>query len=194
MSVVIRLVLMSKNPGFYRRCRFMASPLRFPILRQLRQQRNLAKKFACRDSRTTDQFVARLGVSHDMAARGKLCSSRYSEVSTDTRLSGRYDEFLKVSAASDTHLGDNDTPLLQVDVVPDLHQIINLAAIAYDRVGTRSPVDTRIGANFHIVADNDPAELRDIKMAFRRHVESKSPLADPHAGVEQTMGAYIAMT
>jgi hypothetical protein len=36
--------------------------------------------------------------------------------------------------------------------------------------------------------------LRHIQVAFRGHIEAKSPLADPHTGVEQTTGAYFAVT
>ncbi len=78
--------------------------------------------------------------------------------------------------------------------MPDLHQIINLAAVADDGIRPRPPVDARIGANFDIVTDDHAPQLRHIEMAFRRHVETESPLTDAYARMEQAVVADGAMT
>ena len=50
------------------------------------------------------------------------------------------------------------------DVVRDLHQIVDLGAFADDGITGRAAVDRGIGADFHVVLDDDPpasAEFSD---------------------------------
>src|SRR5262245_40521505 len=69
-------------------------------------------------------------------------------------------------------------------VVPDLHEIIDLAAGADHRVLERAAVDAAVGADLHVVADDHPADLRHLEMALRAHGEAEPVLPDPDAGVQ----------
>jgi hypothetical protein len=52
--------------------------------------------------------------------------------------------------------------LSDIAVMPDVYQIVELAAIADASHAQRRPVDTGIGANFHIVADLYRPHLRKL--------------------------------
>ena len=51
------------------------------------------------------------------------------------------------------------------DVVPDLHEIINFRALADHRILKSAAVDGCIGANFDVVLDDDPPDLRHLQVA-----------------------------
>ena len=66
----------------------------------------------------------------------------------------------------------------------DLHKIINHAAIADDGVVAAAPVDGAVGADFHIVADDHPADLGYAQVAVRARGKSKAILADTGARID----------
>ena len=70
------------------------------------------------------------------------------------------------------------------DVVPDLDQIINFRAFADDRVLKGAPVDGRIGADFDVVLDDHPADLRHLQVPAGAHGEAEAVLADAHARMD----------
>ena len=71
-------------------------------------------------------------------------------------------------------------------VVPDLHKIINFRALADQWCPARRPaVNSRIGADFHVVLNDDPADLRDFEVAGLAHGKAEPVLADGHAGVDR---------
>ena len=46
------------------------------------------------------------------------------------------------------------------DVMGDLHEIVDLGALADDRIGHGAAIDGGVGADLDIVLDDDPADLR----------------------------------
>ena len=68
-----------------------------------------------------------------------------------------------------------------IDVVPDLHEIINFRAFADHRILERAAVDAAVGADLHVVLDDHPADLRHLEVAPGAHGEAEAVLADPHA-------------
>src|ERR1700730_396414 len=95
--------------------------------------------------------------------------------------------------ARDTDLRHEDDVLPHVAVMPDLHQIVDLAAAPDARFAERRPVDGGIGPDLHIVLDPQPAHLGNL--AVGRPVEGVAeavraqygtgmddhPIADDHA-------------
>ena len=100
-------------------------------------------------------------------------------------LTAQGNEVVEARASRDTRLSDNDAATTNLHVVPDLYQIINLAARADHGIGSGTAVDRRIGADLDIVADDDTAELRNLEMAFASHGVAEAILADPRAGVDR---------
>lgn len=73
--------------------------------------------------------------------------------------------------------------LTYLDVVPDLHEIINLRAGTDRRIRAGASINRRVGANLDAVAEDYPAELGHVQKAFWIQRESKTPIADPYTGV-----------
>ena len=59
-------------------------------------------------------------------------------------------------------------------IVADLHQIIDLGALADHRVAQRAAVDRGAGADLDIVLNDDPAQLRNFDMAGRAKRQSRN--------------------
>ena len=104
------------------------------------------------------------------------------QVTAQPTLAPDHDMIPEAGAARDSHLGDNDASASETDVVPDLHQIINPAAVADHGIGSGTAVDGGIGADLHVVADDHPAELGNREMSVLRGDKAETILTDAHAG------------
>ncbi len=96
----------------------------------------------------------------------------------NTALASDRDEISKLRAARNTRLRDDDATASQLDVVPDLDQVVYPATGTYGGVVHMTAVDGRIGANDTTVADDHPANLRYPEMAGRVHRKAEAILAD----------------
>ena len=74
--------------------------------------------------------------------------------------------------------------LADLYVVSDVDLVIDLGAVADPRVFDRAAVDGGARADFDIVANHHPPELRDLEMAARARDEAEAVLADMDAGME----------
>src|SRR5204863_193949 len=79
--------------------------------------------------------------------------------------------------ARDADLGDDDRVLADLDVVRDLHEVVDLGAAPHDRVAEHRAIDRRVGSDLHVVLDEDPAHLRDL--AVRLPVECVAEAVGP---------------
>src|SRR6266852_7624508 len=70
------------------------------------------------------------------------------------------------------------------DVVADLHEIVDLGALADDGVTDAAAVDGRAGADLDIVLNDDAAELWDLFVSVSAHDETETILSDPAAGMD----------
>ena len=69
------------------------------------------------------------------------------------------------------------------DVVADLHQIVDLRALADDRVAVGAAVDRYAGANLDIVLNDDAADLGHFEMPPRPEGEPEAVLSNMCAGM-----------
>ena len=69
------------------------------------------------------------------------------------------------------------------DVVADLHEIVDLRALADHGVAVRAPIDRHPGADLDVVLNDDAADLRHFEMPPRPEGEPEAVLADMRAGV-----------
>jgi hypothetical protein len=67
------------------------------------------------------------------------------------------------------------------NVMGDLNEIIDLRALADHGIAAGAPVHGRIGADFHIVLNDDAADLRHLEVPLGPHGETESVLPDAHA-------------
>src|SRR6185369_17653936 len=96
----------------------------------------------------------------------------------NTDLATENDEIAHLDTAREAYLGRNDAMPPDTRVVPNLDQIINLGALAYHRIGQRSPVDAAIGTDFDSILNDNPPNLRDFEMSARAPDVAKTVLAD----------------
>ena len=69
-------------------------------------------------------------------------------------------------------------------VVPDLHEVVDLRALADDRRPERAAINRHVRADLHVVAEDDVADLRHFAVhPCVQHV-AKSVRADDRAGMD----------
>src|SRR5262245_50611431 len=66
--------------------------------------------------------------------------------------------------AGDADLRHDDRVLTDLDVVADLHEVVDLRAATDDGPAQHGAVDRGVGADVHVVLDHDDADLRDLAM------------------------------
>ncbi len=64
------------------------------------------------------------------------------------------------------------------DVVRDLHKIVDLGPLADDRIPNRTAVDGGVGADFHVVLNDDAPGLRNLHVPLGPRQVAESVLAD----------------
>ena len=94
--------------------------------------------------------------------------------------------FSDVRAAGHAHAPGHGRVSADVHVVRDLNQIVEFDAIFQDGVTQGPSVHAGVGANFHIVADADRAELFDLVPAALHGRKAKAVGANDHATVQDT--------
>src|SRR5881398_1559128 len=67
-------------------------------------------------------------------------------------------------AARDADLRDQDGVLAHLDVVAELHEIVDLGTAPDDRIAERRAVDRAVGADLDVVLDDDAARLGNLAM------------------------------
>src|ERR1700689_1086533 len=70
------------------------------------------------------------------------------------------------------------------DVVSDLHEVVDLRPLADDSIARCAAVDRRIRADFHIVLDDDAADLRHLRMSQGSDDKAETVLADRRSGMD----------
>ena len=70
------------------------------------------------------------------------------------------------------------------EVVTNVHKVVDPTIGANFCVGIGASINCGIGTNFAVIADNHPANLRDLHVAFGIRCEAKAILADAHTGID----------
>src|SRR5208282_4892846 len=101
----------------------------------------------------------------------------------DSDLPRDHDPFADCAAAGNARLRCNDRVLANLNVVGNLHQIIDFHAVGNPRGFERAAIDRRIRADLHVVADLDAADLRKFPVAPFAADVPKPVAPDNRAGV-----------
>ena len=86
-------------------------------------------------------------------------------------------------APGNTNAAGHRRVITNGDVVSDLNLIIEFHAIADDGIVKRAAINRGIRANFHIVADDDTTDLRNLDPAFRILGKAKTIAANYGSGM-----------
>src|SRR6202035_1870783 len=143
-----------------------------------------AQPLACRPSRKAVVAGAGRHVADHAGAGADHGAIADGDVVGNAGLSGHHHIIPDFDTARYADLRDNDAVSPDLAVVSDLHQIVDLGALADDGVAAGAAVDGRIGADLHIVLNDDAAGLRDFLMALRARQIAKTVLADTGARVD----------
>ena len=65
-----------------------------------------------------------------------------------------------------------------LDIVANLNQVVDLGALADDGIADGAAVDGCAGADFDVVLDDDPADLRHLEMSVAAHHKAEPVLPD----------------
>src|SRR6202035_6159593 len=120
----------------------------------------------------------------DAGTRAKHSAVADGDVVGNAGLARHHHIISHLDAARYADLRDNDAVSPDRAVVADLHQIVDLGALADDGIAAGAAVDGRIGAYLHIVLNDDAAGLRDFFMALRARQIAKTVLADTGARMD----------
>jgi hypothetical protein len=102
--------------------------------------------------------------------------SRHCSLATDL------DEILEDRRPGYSDLRHDHTAAPELNIVANLHKIIDACPCTDDRITRRSSVDRAIGTYFHIVLDDDPPKLWDAQKAGLRGGKAEPFLANPCTG------------
>src|ERR1700730_5246005 len=115
-------------------------------------------------------------------------------------LPGQHGPVAHPRGARDPDLGDQDHVFSHVAVVPDLHQVVDLAAAAHDRLAEGRAVDRGVGPDLDVVLEAQAAHLRDLAVglpveriaeavgAQHRSRVDDDPVADTHVLADHHVG------
>src|SRR5438128_11521815 len=119
-----------------------------------------------RARRRAEHLRAGRDVTREAGLRGDDGAVADREVVGDAHLPGEHDAPADPARPGDSHLGHDDRVLADLDVVTDLHEVIDLGSAADDRLSQGGAVDRRVGADLDVVLDQHGADLRDLPVFF----------------------------
>src|SRR5262245_30873676 len=119
-----------------------------------------------------------------MTAAGNLRTRAHLDVANRAGLAAHDDKVAQFGGTGNAGLADDHAMPADHHVVPDLHEIINFGALTDHGVLQRAAIDAAVGADFHVIVDDHPADLGDLEMTLRPHGKAKAVLADAHARVQ----------
>src|SRR5271166_550233 len=148
------------------------------------QRRDLAKKLAHGLRRGAGPPLPCGNIGHDARSGGDLRAGADVEMARDASLPSQRGEISNDARSRDAGLRDQNRVPADDDVVADLNEIVDLRALADHRVAVGAPVDGHARADFDVVLNDDPADLRHLEMPARPQSEAEPVLADVRAGMD----------
>ena len=116
-------------------------------------------------------------------ARADLRAGADLQMAGEAGLTAERGEIVEDAGAGNAALRDEHAMPADDDVVADLHEVVDLGALADDGVAVGAAIDRRAGADLDVVLDDDAADLRHLEVAARAHREAEAVLADARAGM-----------
>ena len=102
----------------------------------------------------------------------------------DAHLPGQCHVIPDLGAAGNADLRDDQAILPNGHVVRDLHEVVDFGAFADDRRPQRAAVNGDVGADFHVVVNDDVADLRHFAMDAGVENIAKTVGPDHRAGMD----------
>src|SRR5690606_15181423 len=145
---------------------------------------DLSEEILDRTCRSTCPTLARGDIVHHPRTGSDRCTRTNLDVIGDTDATAHHYAVSERDRAGDTALPCNQAGAADTDVVGNLDEIVDLALLADDRIAQSSAVDCRIRTDFHIILNDDTADLRHLLRAFPATDEAETVLPYPYACVK----------
>jgi hypothetical protein len=133
-------------------------------------------------------------VVHDSGLSGNNHFVAYLEVARHADLPSQRGVTAYPGAARNSDLRHDQTMLANDDVMADLHEVIDLGALADNRRPKRAAVDGDVGSNFNIIVDDDLADLRDFPLNAGVQDVTKTVAANDRACMDTDAPANLCLT
>src|SRR3989442_985130 len=134
-------------------------------LGQARLRRDDPPRFHRGPRRRAEVAPAGGEVGRHAALRGDHGPVADADVVGDPHLPRQHHAAPKLRGPRDADLGHEDRVLTHLHVVPDLDEIVDLGPPADDGIAEGRAVDRGVGADLHVVLDDDAARLRNLAVA-----------------------------
>jgi hypothetical protein len=156
------------------------------------QGADLSKDFLPRLGKAADQRRSRGHVGHHACLRSDPCSLAYAQVPSHPRLPADLNEVLKHDRARYADLRYDDAALAEAIAVPDLGEVSRRDPTPI----AMSPVDGRVGTDFHVIAQDHASKVWDGEKArpSRREAEPFWPIRAPGRRRRAPSSACLRLT
>ena len=114
--------------------------------------------FAC-----VDLATCQIGGHSGTSGEDGFCAHR--DMSADSGLGGNGDVILDATTACQSTLGNDEAMFANNDVVSDLDEVVDFCSFADDGLSEARTINGGVGADLHVVADFDDADLVDFDVA-----------------------------
>src|SRR5215831_20030867 len=152
----------------------------------------------CPQPRRLGRYAAPAGAGRhvvlDAAQRSNLRPCANGHVIVDPGACAEHHEIFQHRAPGNPGLSYQQAVAANRDIVANLDEIVDLGPFANHGVLDGSAIDGAVGADFHVVLDDDPTDLRDLAGTIRARDKPESVLSDrttrmhDHAIANQSMG------
>src|SRR6185437_5224701 len=132
----------------------------------------------------------REALSHSRA-RSQNTAPPDGQVAAGGGARAHHDAVFKHSGPGQTRHSRDEAVPPDPAIVPDLHEIIDLGALADHRVAQGPPIDGGIGADLDPVLDDDPAKLRNLAIGDAMVEPAEAFRPDPGAGMQHDVVAQM---
>src|SRR6202012_4331592 len=113
------------------------------------------------------------------------------QVPGDTHLTGEHNVISQFRAARDAHLAAENAIFADLDVVANMHLVVNLGTLANDRGTESPPVNRHARVNFHIITNDYIPDLRNFAVNARVQNITESIRTDHRAGMNANASADL---
>src|SRR5262249_11685761 len=152
-------------------------------LGQLLQGGNFPQPLSSRFCRRSAPALARRNVVHNAGSSGDHGTGSNRHVVGHASFAAHDNAILDRGAARDADLRGQQAMASDRDVVRDLDEIVDLAALADDGVANRAPVDRAVRPDLDVVLDDDPPDLGDLVGAAGAAAKAEASLPDGAAWI-----------
>src|SRR5262249_26107792 len=116
--------------------------------------RHFPPPLAYRLGRHTAIVVSAGKIAHNARACSKTCAVADANVIRDSDLASHHDTIADFTASENPDMANDHRMPADTGVVPDLDKIIDLGSLTDNGVAERATINSRAGADLHLVLEN----------------------------------------